>query len=75
MFKTKSKRISAINQVACLAMKLNVNFRSSPYGISIIGDNETKCFKATEEQLQEAHKFIYEQAEPSLQTVLKPFYG
>lgn len=74
MFKTKYEAIAQMNKVANLAMKLNVDFRCSPNGISIIG-SETKCFELTEEQLLQAREFVLKQADPSLQTVLKPFYG
>ena len=61
-----------MNECSQLAKTLNVKFRCSVFGISIIG-NETKFFPLDSIYLdkgKECKKFIKESADPSLQTVL-----
>lgn len=62
-----------MNNVVDVAKKLNIRFRCSMFGISILGKYETKFFRLTPEELEDAVKFIKEEADANLQTTLDGF--
>lgn len=67
MFMNKYQATSAVNEVADLAKKLGVEFRSSPRGISILS-GKPKFFGLDE--LEKAKRLIKQRANPELQTTL-----
>lgn len=69
MYKTKYEAISAMNKVADLAKKLDVDFRCSEIGISILSGTP-KFFRLNSTELKDAQKLIKERANVELQTKL-----
>lgn len=66
------KRVQVMNECIDLAKSLNIKFRASELGLSIIG-SQTKFFPLESiysDNGKECKQFIKEEADPSLQTIL-----